>query len=181
LLVAVPNSVLWLTATSVAAQRNLAREAELRGVARQRLVFAPYITSGEDHLARLALADLFLDTLPYNAHASACDALWAGVPVLSQSGNTFAGRVGASLLRACNLPELIVDSPASYEALALGLAREPSALSAIKGKLVRNRLSCALFDTTRFTRHLEAAYITMWERHGRGQQPESFSVPRMQI
>lgn len=179
-LAAVPNSVLWLTAASEAAQRNLAREAELRGVARQRLVFAPYVTSNDDHLARLALADLFLDTLPYNAHASACDALWAGVPVLSQPGDTFAGRVGASLLRACGVPEMIVDSPASYEALALRLAREPSALSEVRSTLVRNRLSCALFDTTRFTRHLEAAYTTMWERHGRGQQPEPFSIPWLQ-
>src|SRR6185436_7102323 len=131
-----------------------------------------------DHLARLSLADLFLDTLPYNAHASACDALWAGVPVLTCTGNTFAGRVATSALNAVGLPELATASLADYEALGLRIAREPAFLAAIKAKLARNRTTHPLFDTPRFTRDLEAAYRIMWERTQRGQQPEAFEVPR---
>jgi predicted O-linked N-acetylglucosamine transferase (SPINDLY family) len=179
LLHAVEASVLWLPAANKAVRRNLIREAQTRGVASERLVFAPYVESGAEHLARLALADLFLDTLPYNAHSSGCDALWAGVPVLTQLGETFAGRVGASLLHACGLPELIADSPSTYEAIALRLARDPSAHAELKAKLALNRNTCALFDTSRFTRHLESAYSMMWENHLRGLDPKPFKVPRM--
>jgi predicted O-linked N-acetylglucosamine transferase (SPINDLY family) len=178
LLHAVEGSVLWLPSANESVRRNLVREAEARGIPSKRLVFASYVEPGADHLGRLALADLYLDTLPYNAHSSACDALWAGVPVLTQLGGTFAGRVGASLLHACGLTELIADSRSSYETIALRLARDLSAHANLKAKLARNRRSCALFDTTRFTRHLEAAYSTMLENHRRGRDPEPFKVPR---
>ena len=110
------------------------------------------------------MADLFLDTLPYNAHSTASDALWAGVPVLTTPGETFAGRVAASLLKAAGMPDLIADSPSALEALALRLARDPVALGDVKARLARNRLTHPAFDTARFTRNLEAAYRTMWER-----------------
>ena len=176
LLEQVPGSVLWLSRANLTAMCNLRREAEARGIAGDRIVFASFIDAPGEHLARLRLADLFLDTLPYNAHATACDALWAGVPVVSLMGTSFAGRVGASLLNAVGLPELIAHSPAEYEALALKLAHEPAALAAMKAKLADNRATQPLFDTARFTRNLEAAYLTMWERHQRGEPPASFAV-----
>ena len=153
--------------------------AGARGVASGRLVFAAYVASGAGHLARLTLADLLLDTRPYNAHSSATDALWAGVPVLTHPSDIFAGRVGASLLQACGLDELIVDSAASYEATALRLARDDSAHAELKAKLRRTLQSCPLFDTAGFTRHLESAYSIMWESHQRGREPHAFSVPRL--
>jgi protein O-GlcNAc transferase len=162
---ALPDSVLWLSQADPVAMTNLRREAERCAVSAQRLVFAPKVAENTDHLARQRCADLFLDTLPYNAHSTASDALWAGLPVLTCLGETFAGRVAASLLRAVGLPELVTTSLEDYEALALRLAREPSSLAAVKDKLARNRETQPLFDTARFTRHIEAAYITMWERH----------------
>ena len=179
LLRAVEGSVLWLKSPAPPAMGNLRREAKLRGVAPERLVFAPRVPQPEDHLARLRLADIFLDTLPYNAHATACDALWAGLPVVTCLGGTFGGRVGASLLHAVGLPELATTSLAQYEELALALATEPERLAAIKARLVRNRESEPLFDTARFTRHLESAYTTMWERQQAGLPPVSFAVPRL--
>jgi predicted O-linked N-acetylglucosamine transferase (SPINDLY family) len=130
----------------------------------------------EDYLARIRLADLFLDTLYYNAHATASDALWAGVPVLTCSGSTFASRVAGSLLEAVGLPELITSSLADYEALAVRLARNPALLSELRQKLARQRETFPLFNTERFTRHIEAAYTTMWERSQRGEPPQSFAV-----
>jgi predicted O-linked N-acetylglucosamine transferase (SPINDLY family) len=159
-----------------AAIRNLQREAESRGVAAPRLVIAPFVSSVEDHLARLGLADLFLDTLSYNAHTSACDALWAGVPVVTSPGNSFATRVAASVLSAIGLPELIVESLEVYEAKAAALAQNPGALSALKAKLMRHREMYPLFHTDAFTRHLEAAYVSMWQRHQRGEGPQTFAV-----
>ena len=172
----VEGSVLWLPEGNEAARRNLAREAEARGVAPDRIVFAPYLASAEDHLARLGLADLFLDTLPCNAHTTASDALWAGLPVLTCKGSTFAGRVAASLLHAVGLPELVADSLAAYEAMAVSLARDAAALSAIRTKLARNRNGTALFDTARFTRNLETAFVQMRARSLRGEAPQSFAV-----
>jgi protein O-GlcNAc transferase len=131
----------------------------------------------EDHLARIRLADLFVDTLYYNAHATASDALWAGVPVLTFSGATFASRVAGSLLTAVGLPELITRSLDGYESLALKLARDPALLGSLRSRLARHRESYPLFDTERFTRHIEAAYTTMWERSQRGERPQSFAVP----
>jgi predicted O-linked N-acetylglucosamine transferase (SPINDLY family) len=169
-------SVLWLGQQSAAARRNLLREAEARGIGRERLVFAGRRDLAADHLARHALADLFLDTLPYNAHATASDALWAGVPVLTCIGEGFAGRVAASLLHAIGLPELIAESLEAYEQAALNLAQDANALAAVRAKLQRNRDTHPLFDTARYTRNLESAYIRMWERHMRGEPPQSFAV-----
>jgi predicted O-linked N-acetylglucosamine transferase (SPINDLY family) len=170
------DSVLWLSATNAAAIANLRQEAERRGIAPDRLVFAPRLPSSEDYLARLRLADLFLDTLYYNAHATAVDALWAGVPVLTCAGPTFAGRVAGSLLHAIGLPELIAGSVADYEALAVALASDRGRLAAVRAALARNRDVHPLFDTDRFTRAIEAAYVTMWQRAERGEPPQGFAV-----
>jgi protein O-GlcNAc transferase len=175
LLKACPGSVLWLLADNPYAILNLRREAAARGVAPERLVFAPRVPR-DDHLARHRLADVFLDTLPVNANATASDALWAGLPLLTCMGNTFAGRVGASMLQAIGLPELVASSLAEYEAIALALARDPEALARVRTKLVSNRQTEPLFDTARITRNLETAYTTMWERTRRGEPPESFIV-----
>jgi predicted O-linked N-acetylglucosamine transferase (SPINDLY family) len=176
LLARTEGSVLWIGQANAPAQRNLQREAEARGVDSGRLVFAPYRQARADHLARLALADLFLDTVPYNAHATAIDALGMGLPVLTCQGKAFAGRVGASLLHALGVPELIAASLEEYETLALNLAREPAALLALKARLSRNRTISPLFDIDRFTRHLEAAYVAIWERQHRGLPPAAFAV-----
>jgi predicted O-linked N-acetylglucosamine transferase (SPINDLY family) len=157
-------------------ERNLRREADAAGVAPDRLVFAAWAARLEDHLARYRLADLFLDTLPFNAHATASDALWAGVPVLTCLGTTFAGRVAASLLHAIGLPELVTDSLAQYEARAVELAEDAAALAALKRRLQDRRQTAALFDTGRFCRHLEAAYVSMWERQRQGAPAAGFAV-----
>ncbi|HEY0233836.1 MAG TPA: tetratricopeptide repeat protein [Afipia sp.] len=175
LLQQVENSVLWLLEVNATAKANLRKEADARGIAADRLIFAPRVSSA-DHLARHKLADVFLDTLYYNAHTTASDALWTGLPVITREGQTFASRVASSLLRAVGLPELVTTSLEDYEALALKLARDPALLASIKTKLTTNRLTAPLFDTKRYTRHLEAAYITMYERALRGEKPESFVV-----
>lgn len=175
LLSQVPGSVLWLFDPGAAGTRNLRGAATDRGIDPQRLVFAPRVDHGQ-HLARQRCADLFLDTLPYNAHTTASDALWAGLPVVTCRGRTFAGRVAASVLAASGLPQLVTESLADYEALALKLARDPSALAEIRGKIERNRRSAPLFDSARFCRDIERAYLHMWEHHRRGESPRSFSV-----
>ena len=129
-----------------------------------------------DHLARLSLADLFLDTLPYNAHTTASDALWAGVPVLTCLGPTFAGRVAGSVLQAVGLPELITNSLEEYETLAQKLASDPALLGSLRERLAQNRLNHPLFDTARLTRHIEAAYATMTDTWQRGEPTKGFSV-----
>ena len=169
------GSVLWLLRDNEAARRNLCAEAETRGVKSTRLVFAERVPL-DQHLARHRLADLFLDTLPINAHTTASDALWAGLPFITCMGDTFPGRVGASLLQGVGLPELIARSLGEYETLARRLASMPSELQAIRRKLREIRLACALFDTERVTRHIEAAYVLMLERYELGLAPESFSV-----
>ena len=176
LLLRFEGSVLWLRGGNSTAVDNLRREATARGIDPGRLVFAPYVKSREEHLARQGLADLFLDTLPYNAHSTASDALWAGLPVLTCLGDAFPGRVAASLLTAVGLPELVTRSLEEYEALATRLVREPERLRQVKDKLARNRYTHALFDTARFTRHLEAAYEQMWRMHEQGLAPRHFSV-----
>jgi predicted O-linked N-acetylglucosamine transferase (SPINDLY family) len=175
LLAGAEGSVLWLLEGNAAVRRNLMAEAAKRGVSSERLVFAPMMPLA-DHLAREKLADIFLDTLPHNAHTTASDALWCGVPLVTCLGSTFAGRVAASLLDAIGLPELITTSLPDYEALALKLARDPALLDAVKAKLARNRDSFALFDTPRFTRYIEDAYRIMWERAERGLPPANFAV-----
>lgn len=162
LLRALPQSVLWLLDTNPWAKENLRREASRRGVEAARLVFAPRVPARE-HLARVGAADLFLDTLPYNAHTTATDALWAGVPVVTCPGDTFASRVAGSLLTALGIPELITGSLEEYEARALSLARDPEGLAVLRAKVAGNRSSTALFDTPSFTRNLETAYRAMWE------------------
>jgi len=171
------GSVLWLLEDNPTAAINLRKEAASRHVDPARLIFAPRMSLPE-HLARHRLADLFLDTLPYNAHTTASDALWAGLPVLTRIGETFAGRVAASLLSAIGLPELITTSPEAYEALAIELAANPEKLSSIKNKLAQNRLTAPLFDTERFTRHLEAAYTAMYERYQGDLPPDHIYVPQ---
>jgi predicted O-linked N-acetylglucosamine transferase (SPINDLY family) len=176
LIVRTEGSVLWLAQASAAAERNLKREAEQRGVKADRILFAPFVKSPEEHLARISLADLFLDTFPYNAHATACDFLWASVPVLTLTGGGYAGRVGASALAAAGVDALITHTLAEYETVALHLARTPSELQGLKQTLANKRGNCPLFDTARYTRNLESAYITMWRRHQDGVSPASFSV-----
>ena len=179
LLAAIEGSVLWLLQTNSTAMQNLRNEAKGRGISPERLVFAPKLPLA-DHLSRHRHADLFLDTLPYNAHTTASDALWAGVPVVTRLGEAFAGRVAGSLLKAVGLPELITTSPDEYEAVALKLAHEHSFLASVKAKLARNRDTCPLFHTARFARHIEAAYVAIWERHQRGEVPKAFAVDRIE-
>ena len=179
LLHAVEGSVLWLFGDNESAERNLRKEAQARGIDPARLVFAGRLPL-EDHLARHRLADLFLDTLPYNAHTTASDALWIGLPVVTRLGGSFAGRVAASLLNAIGLPELVTHSIEDYEALALRLAKDPSLLEGYRNRLATNRLTHPLFDTDRFRRHIEAAYLQMWEIWQRGEQPRSFAVEALQ-
>jgi protein O-GlcNAc transferase len=182
LLAAVPDSVLWLLdpwiwSVSSLAKDNLAREAAARGVSPERLIFAPRLPFYPDHLARHRIADLFLDTLPYNAQTTASDALWAGLPLLTCAGNTFTGRVAGSLLRAVGLGELVTTSLEDYEALALRLARERGLLTGLRERLAHNRLTYPLFDTKRYARNLEAAYSRMWETWRAGRPPAAFSLP----
>ena len=169
------GSVLWLRESNDASVRNLRREAERRGVAGERLVFAPSWPLA-DHLARHRLADLFLDTLPCGAHTGASDALWAALPVLTCLGDSFAGRVAASLLNAIGLQDMVVHTLGDYEARALELAHDPVALAEIRERLARNRTTHALFDTARFTRNLETAYEQMVERDRSGEPPRGFAV-----
>lgn len=175
LLTKVEGSVLWLLNDNPTAMANLTREIERRGGEPARVIFADRLSPAV-HIARQRQADLFLDTLPVNAHTTASDALWAGLPVLTCTGEAFVGRVAASLLAACGLPELITESLEDYEALALALATDPARLAALRAKLAANRDSCPLFDTERFTRHLEAAYLSMSERQRRGLDPQTFDV-----
>ena len=173
---AIEGSVLWLKAGGAAAVRNLRQEAARRGVAPERIVFAEPLHELEDHLARHRLADLFLDTLPYNAHTTAADALWAGLPVLTCAGEAFAARVGASLLRAVGLPELITTTRAHYEALAVELARDTQRLAGIRQRLAAQRTTLPLFNVALFTGGLESTYIQMYQRHQTGSPPEHIHV-----
>jgi protein O-GlcNAc transferase len=172
---AVEKSVLWLIRGNTASEKNLRKEAAKRGVDPARIIFAPKIKH-EEHLARHPVADLFLDTLPINAGTTASDALWAGLPLVTCTGRSVASRLGSSLLHAIGLPELATSSLEAYEALALKLATEPALLHSMRQKLEENRTSHPLFDTMRFCRHLETAYITMWESWQRGESPRSFRV-----
>ena len=176
ILAAVPGSVLWLLANDSDSITRLRGVAEVQGIDPARLIFGPSLPSAQ-HLARHRLADLFLDTLPYNAHTTASDALWAGLPVLTQLGQAFAGRVAASLLNAVGLPEMITRDAAAYEALAIAIGRDAARAAALKAKLAAAIPGAPLFNTPRFTRHLEGAYRMMWQRHAAGLAPEGFAVP----
>jgi predicted O-linked N-acetylglucosamine transferase (SPINDLY family) len=177
LLRAVPGSVLWLIEDNPHVAANLRREAALRGVAPERLVFARRLRQPE-HLARHRCADLFLDTLPYNAHTTASDALWAGLPLLTCRGTTFPGRVAASLLRSVGLPELVAEDLRDYEARALALARDPARLAALALHLRTRGRQSALFDTQTYVRHLETAFAAMHARHRAGLAPAPIDVGR---
>ena len=171
----VPGSVLWMLADNESAARNLREEARARGVAPDRIVFATRVPAPE-YRARCRLADLCLDTLPYNGHGTTGDMLWAGVPLLTCEGTAFAGRVAASLLRAAGLPELVAGDLAEYEATALRLAADGARLADLRARLERNRSSAPVFDTDRFRRHVESAYTTMWEAARRGEAARAFDV-----
>ena len=176
LLQAVDGSVLWLGGYNKTAADNLRREADRRGVTAKRLIFAEHMPQIADHLARLRQADLFLDTLPYNAHTTASEALWAGLPVITCIGSAFPGRVAGSVLKSAGLDELVTTSLEEYETLALKIARDRALLATLKAKLAASRDNCLLFDTGRFTRNIERAYTTMVETHRRGEPPRNFSV-----
>jgi predicted O-linked N-acetylglucosamine transferase (SPINDLY family) len=171
-----PDSVLWLWQAAPLVEGNLRREAEARGVAGNRLVFARWVPGKAEHLARHRLADLFLDTLIYNGHTTACDALWAGLPVLTCPGETFASRVGAGVLSAVGLPELIAQNLEEYERMAVELASRPEALREVREKLAGLRKSAPLFDTLRFVRNLERAYLAMWDTYAAGGPPRMIEV-----
>ena len=175
ILARVTGSVLWLTEHNAQLAGNLRAEAGRRGVDPRRLVFAPRVPQAE-HMARHRHADLFLDTWPCGAHTSASDALWAGVPVITAPGGSFAARVAASVLKAIALDELVVDSLAAYENLAVSLAQSSADLKRLKGCIDRNRLTTPLFDTRRSARALEAAYARMAAARAAGQAPASFEV-----
>jgi protein O-GlcNAc transferase len=163
LLEQVPGSVLWLLAANADFQSNLRREAAARGVDPARLIFAGR-ADPDQHMARLGLADLMLDTAPFNGHMTSSDALWRGVPLVTMPGRSFASRVAASLLTAMQMPELITDSLQAYEALALKLAQDPALLKSLRDGIAKNRDTTALFDADRLRRNVEAAYVTMLEK-----------------
>jgi predicted O-linked N-acetylglucosamine transferase (SPINDLY family) len=175
ILTRVEGSVLWLLEDDPVAAVNLKREAQARGVDAERIVFAGRLPLSE-HLARHRCADLFLDTLPYNAHTTASDALWAGLPVLTCLGTTFAGRVAASLLRSISLPDLVTATANEYEDLAVSLATQPDTLAKLKRKLADQQLTTPLFDTALYTKHLEATYAAIAERHNAGLAPDHIVV-----
>jgi protein O-GlcNAc transferase len=171
----VPGSVLWLLEGNSQFPENIRREAQAAGVAPERIIFAPLIPT-RDHLARLGLADLFLDTMPYNAHTTASDALWAGLPLITVVGTTFPGRVAASLLAAIGLNELVTEDMPAYERLAVKLATDPGLLQFVRKKLQSNRSTMPLFDTGLFCASLEAAYTKMWEISQSGLPAQAFSL-----
>ena len=175
ILKAVRGSVLWLFENNKNAAKNLIKEAIKFGINGDRLVFATHMPV-EEHLNRIKQADLFIDTLPYNAHTTTSDALRMGVPVLTCIGNSFASRVAASLLNAVNLPELITTTQDQYESLAIELATNPEKLKIIKDKLVNNLPTAPLYDTPLFTKHLESAYLTMYDRYQNGLDPDHIYV-----
>ena len=172
----VEGSVLWLSSGGEGAAENLRRAAHERGIAPERLVFASRLPDVADHLARYELADLFLDTLPYNAHTTASDALWAGVPLVTCRGAAFAARVSASLLHSMGCPELITATPAEYELLARRIASTPALAGELRARLAGARHTTTLFDTARYCRDLESAYLRMWERCQRGEAAQHFYV-----
>jgi len=175
ILIAVEGSVLWLFEDNPWAKDNLIQEAMKRGVPSNRLVFAKKMEISE-HLARHQLADLFLDTVPCNAHTTASDALWMGLPVLTMQGNTFAGRVASSLINTIGLPELITQSLTEYENLAIEIAKDEETLTALKKKLEYNRIKSPLFDTKRYTKNLESAYLMIYEKYSNGTPPDHIQI-----
>jgi predicted O-linked N-acetylglucosamine transferase (SPINDLY family) len=177
LLASTPGSVLWQLSDNEASKANLRREAQARGIDPDRLIFAPPVQP-EHNLARIGLADLFLDTLPINAHTTASDALWVGVPLVTCRGNSFVGRVAASLLHAVGLPELVTDSLEDYESLARSIAGDPTRHAALKAHLRAARETAPLFDSLRTTRALEDLYLRMASRWRAGLPPDHLHAQR---
>lgn len=173
----VDSSVLWLGYNNNAVLENLRSEASVRGIGQERLFFTHTVREREDYLARFRLADLFLDTLPYNAHATACDALCAGLPVLTCLGTTFPGRVAASLLKAAGVPELIASNPHEYELMATRLALNPQQLLSLRQRLKKTHATCPLFDPVLFARNIEAVYVAMVKRQQSGLAPDHIQPP----
>ena len=171
----VPQSILWLMLDNKRAEENLRRKAKTRGINSERLFFAKKLPKDE-HLSRLKLADLGLDTRIYNGHTTTSDALWAGTPVVTLQGNHFASRVSSSILSALGMPDLITYTLEEYEALAVRLAHDPNGLKAIKYKIAQNQLKMPLFDTSRFVRSLELAYKKMWDIFLSGELPRQIQV-----
>jgi len=171
----VPGSVLWLVGGNSIVEDNLRREAEIRGLDPQRVIFASQLPYAQ-HLARLQLADLCLDTFPFNGGATTSDALWAGVPVVTCAGRSFAARMSGSLLHTLGMPELVARSLAEYEQLASQLASDRERLAGLRAQLAQRRATSPLFDTARFCRHLEAAYTAMRQRHADGLPPASLKI-----
>jgi predicted O-linked N-acetylglucosamine transferase (SPINDLY family) len=176
LLGAVEESVLWLLQGSDTARRNLRAIAAAHGIAPERLVFAPQLTL-DRHLARYHHADLFLDTWPCNAHTTASDALWMGVPLITLTGGSFPSRVATSLLNSLELSELCAASIEEYEALAMRLAHAPGERALLRARLEAARHTSGLFNTRQYCRRLEAGYESIWSRHVRGQLPAALEVP----
>lgn len=176
ILSAVPGSVLFLLGGDAAKERNLRQQASARGVSPERLIFGGRVANAE-YLARYRSADLFLDTLPYNAGTTASDALWAGLPVLTCIGQSFAARVAASILTAAHLTELVTSDLDQYEHLAIELAARPERLAGIRKKLEESRATCPLFDTPAVTRNVESLYARMYERHLAGLPPQHLELP----
>jgi predicted O-linked N-acetylglucosamine transferase (SPINDLY family) len=172
----VKESVLWLPYGNITSVNNLKKEAKKFGISEDRLIFASHLPLREDHLSRIKLADLFLDTLPLNAHATANDALKMGLPVLTCTGSSFVSRVAASLLRAVNLPEMITSTQEEYEALAIQLATHPKKLKIIKDKLNTNLSTAPLYNASLYTQNLEAAYQIMYKRYQNGLAPDDISI-----
>ncbi len=170
-----PGSVLWLFESIPSVKNSILQAAQSRGIGAERIVFAPRAAPAQ-HLARQKCADLFLDTLPVNAHTTASDALWAGLPVLTRAGETFAGRVAGSLLSAAGFPELIAKTPEEYESVALRLARNPAQCAALREKIEKTRAQMPLFDIARYAKNLESAYQTMWTAWRAKEQPRAFTV-----
>jgi hypothetical protein len=172
----VPKSVLWLSYRDDPTSSNFIKEAEARGIDPSRIIFAPRLKDVGEHLARMQCADLLLDTYPYNAHSTASVALWAGLPVLTRMGESFASRVAASLLTTCQLPELIVQTADEYQSLAINLGNNPLKITEFKKRLRDYKDRNPLFNSADYTRKLENLFCQMYERSQSGQTPEILKI-----
>jgi predicted O-linked N-acetylglucosamine transferase (SPINDLY family) len=177
ILKAVPNGVLWLFEKNTQVRLNLVREAEARGLNADRLIFAPFISDNKQHLLRYQLADIFLDTLWHNAHTTALEALWQGLPILTRQGDVVSARVASSCLQVLGLPDLIAHDIAEYEQRAIHYAHHPEQLAVLRDKLKTARYTSGLFNTALTVKHLEYAYQTIWRRYMDGHLPQGFDVP----
>jgi predicted O-linked N-acetylglucosamine transferase (SPINDLY family) len=177
ILARVPGSVLWLASQKKGTADNIRRRAAACGIDPDRVIFAERTPDHNDHMSRYRRCDLYLDTLLYNGHTTASDALWAGCPVLTTLGNTYQTRVAASLLHAMGLSDLVAPSPAAYEDLAVRIGHDADLRASLRKRVEANRATSVLFDTPRFTRHLEAAFERMWDAYVDGRPPVSFDVP----